>query len=251
MEEMNSIDVEGEMITIGICDDEKAYRDHIKTLCGSFLDTQNQERQFMEFTSGEEVLSYQGDKIHLLFLDIEMPGMDGLEVMEKVRGNELIWRIVFVTSHKELKWETIDLKTLAFLEKPVDRIGVETCLKTVIRENGENIDVSLKTVDGDCYLKLDQILFIQAQGNYVSVYSKKDEITGYDSIKTMEAQMRGTTMLRTHKSYLANLQYVQKMSGVALQMTNGCSVPIGRKYYQSVKEAYFTFLKKVTIDRNK
>lgn len=251
MEEMNSIDVEGEMITIGICDDEKAYRDHIKTLCGSFLDTQNQERQFMEFTSGEEVLSYQGDKIHLLFLDIEMPGMDGLEVMEKVRGNELIWRIVFVTSHKELKWETIDLKTLAFLEKPVDRIGVETCLKTVIRENGENIDVSLKTVDGDCYLKLDQILFIQAQGNYVSVYSKKDEITGYDSIKTMEAQMKGTTMLRTHKSYLANLQYVQKMSGVALQMTNGCSVPIGRKYYQSVKEAYFTFLKKVTIDRNK
>lgn len=239
------------MITIGICDDEKAYRDHVKTLCGSFLDTQNQERQFMEFTSGEEVLSYQGDKIHLLFLDIEMPGMDGLEVMEKVRGNELIWRIVFVTSHKELKWETIDLKTLAFLEKPVDRIGVETCLKTVMRENGENIDVSLKTVDGDCYLKLDQILFIQAQGNYVSVYSKKDEITGYDSIKTMEAQMKGTTMLRTHKSYLTNLQYVQKMSGVSLQMTNGCSVPIGRKYYQSVKEAYFTFLKKVTIDRNK
>ena len=239
------------MITIGICDDEEAYRDHVKKLCGSFLDAQNQECQFIEFASGEEVLAYQGDKIHLLFLDIEMPGMDGLQVMEKVRGNERIWRIVFVTSHKELRWETIDLKTLAFLEKPVDRIGVETCLKTVVRENRENIDVSFKTVDGDCYLKLDQILFIQAQGNYVSVYSKKDEITGYDSIKAMEAQMKGTTMLRTHKSYLANLQYVEKMSGVALQMTNGSSIPIGRKYYQSVKEAYFSFIKKVTIDRNK
>ncbi|MCR5459511.1 MAG: LytTR family DNA-binding domain-containing protein [Acetatifactor sp.] len=239
------------MITIGICDDEKAYRDHLRKICGSYLDAQKQEFHFVEFTSGEEVLAYQGDKIHLLFLDIEMPGMDGLEVMKKVRSNELIWRIVFVTSHKELKWETIDLKTLAFMEKPIERIGVETCVKTVLRENKENIDISLKTVDGDYYLKLDQILFIQAQGNYVSVYSKKDEITGYDSIKILEAQVKGTTMLRTHKSYLANLQYVEKMSGVVLRMTNGYSVPVGRKYYQSVKEAYFSFIKKITIDRNK
>ena len=111
------------MIFVGICDDEEAYRMQIRTICKDFFDAQKQEFRFVEFSSGEEVLAYRGDKIHLLFLDIEMPGTDGLEVLTKVRRNDRFWRIVFVTSHKELRWETIDLKTLAFLEKPLDRVG--------------------------------------------------------------------------------------------------------------------------------
>lgn len=242
---------EGKMIIIGICDDEAVYRAQIKVLCSYYLDAQKQEYRFVEFASGEEVLAYQGDRIHLLFLDIEMPGTDGLEVLTEVRRNDQIWRIVFVTSHKELKWETVDLKTLAFLEKPLARIGVETCLKTVIRENRENINISYKTLKGTGYIRLDQIVCIQAKGNYVSICTEKEEIPGYDSIKVMEEQTKDTTMIRTHKSYLANLQYVDRVNGVAMQMTNGSSVPIGRKYYQGVKEAYFTFIKNVTIDRNR
>ncbi|MBO4751034.1 MAG: response regulator transcription factor [Lachnospiraceae bacterium] len=239
------------MITIGICDDEAAYRDHIKTICSDYLTRQEQEFQFIEFSSGEEVLACQDTKMHLLFLDIEMPGIDGLEVMEKVRGNDMIWRIVFVTSHKELRWDTIDLKTLAFLEKPIDEVGVQTCLRTMIRENTENIDIFYKTADGCNSIKLDQIVFIQAKGNYVVICSKEKEITGYDSIKTMETQIAGTTMIRTHRSYLANLQHIRKMFWDEMQMTNGAIVPLGRKYIPDVKDAYFNFIKKVTIDRNK
>ncbi|MBO4696175.1 MAG: response regulator transcription factor [Lachnospiraceae bacterium] len=239
------------MIIIGICDDEQLYRAQVKTVCSAFFDAQKQEYRFVEFTSGDQVLAYQGEKIHLLFLDIEMPGTDGLEVLSQVRRNERIWRIVFMTSHKELKWETVDLKTLAFLEKPIDRIGVETCIKTVLRENRENIDISFKTFKGPGFIRLDRIVFIQAQGNYVNICTEKEEIPGYDSIKVIEEQTKGTTVIRTHKSYLANLQFVDKMNGFTLQMTNGSSVPIGRKYLASVKEAYFAFIKSITIDRNR
>lgn len=239
------------MIIIGICDDEEVYRAQIKELCSAVFEEQNQEFDFVEFTSGEEVLAYRGDKIHLLFLDIEMPGMDGLTVLSEVRRNERIWRIVFVTSHKELKWDTVDLKTLAFLEKPLERAGVETCIRTVLRENRENIDISYKTLQGTGFIRLDRVVFIQARGNYVNVCSEDEEIPGYDSIKVMEGQTRGTTMIRTHKSYLANLQYVKKVNADGLLMTNGTVVPIGRKYLASVKEAYFSFVKNVTIDRTR
>ncbi len=239
------------MIIIGICDDEEQYRAQIKLLCSAFFDTQKQEFGFVEFTSGEEVLAYQGDRIHLLFLDIEMPGMGGLEVLSRVRRNERIWRIVFVTSHKELKWETIDLKTLAFLEKPLEKAGVETCIKTVLRENRENIEISYRTLKGAGHILLDEVVFVQARGNYVSICSVKEEIPGYDSIKTIEKQTDGTDMVRTHKSYLANLQHVKKVNGEGLLMTNGAVVPVGRKYYASVKEAYYSFIRNVTIDRNK
>jgi DNA-binding LytR/AlgR family response regulator len=240
------------MIRIGICDDEPTFRGQIKEICSAYLNTQvRQQAEFVEFKSGKEVLDYQGEKIHLLFLDIEMPGADGLEVLSKVRKNERIWRIVFVTSHKELKWETVDLKTLAFLEKPLDKIGIETCLKTVIREEKENIEITYKTLDGDGYIPLDRIVLIQAKGNYISIYTETGEFSGFSSTKEIEEQIEGTTMIRTHKSYLVNLQHVGKMNGANLQMTNGVVVPVGRKYLYPVKEAYFAFIKRVTIDRNR
>ena len=239
------------MIIIGICDDDEGYRGQIRTICSSILNAEEQEYEFVEFATGEEVLAYQGERIHLLVLDIEMPGMDGLKVLAEVRRNERFWRIVFVTSHKELRWETVDLKTLAFLEKPLEQAGVESCLKTVIRENRENIDIAYKTLQGTCFIRLDRVVFIQARGNYINVCSESEEIPGYDSIKTMEGQTRGTTLIRAHKSYLVNLQYVKKVSKDSLTLTNGTVVPVGRTYYQGVKDAYFAFVKSITIDRKK
>ena len=236
---------------IGICDDEKRDRERLRELCEQYLATRGQEHSFIEFRSGEEVLEYDGEVMQVLFLDIEMKEASGLDVLEKLRGNDLVWRIVFVTSHEELKWDTIDLKTLAFLPKPVEQGGVVKCLETVIRESIENIDVSIKTIDGDCYLKLDEILFVQAQGNYVSIRSSKLQIMGYDSIKKIEEQLSGTTIIRVHKSYLVNLQYVKNINRNDVMMTDGTSIPIGRKYYQETKEAYFAFLKSVTIERTK
>ena len=237
------------MIFIGICDDEEMCRMQIRSICSAFFDAQNQECGFVEFASGEDVLQYQGEKIHLLFLDIEMSGVSGLEVMAKLHWNEFFWRIVFVTSHKDLRWETIDLKTLAFLEKPLDVVGVESCLKTVLRESQENIDISFRTFQGMDHVRLDRIISVQARGNYINICAEQEEIPGYDSIKVFEDMTRGTTLIRTHKSYLANLQYVKKVQPDGLLMSNGTIVPIGRKYFSTVKEAYFSFVKKATIDR--
>lgn len=239
------------MITIGICDDEVAYRENLKTICWYYLRTLDQEYEFAMFASGEEVLAYQGGMIHLLFLDIELPGMDGMQVMEQIRGDDRIWRVVFVTCHKEFQWNAIDLKTLAFMEKPIDPVGVEKCLRTAIRESRSNVVISYKTNGGEGFIKLDQIIYVQAKGNYTLIYAKEAVLKCFDSIKSMEEKLYGTTMLRTHKSYLVNLQNVEKMDAEFCQMKDGTTLPIGRTYVPKVKAAYFEFIKMVTIDRTK
>ena len=151
------------MITIGICDDDAFWRDCIRDCCERAMKRLAQECGFVEFSSGEEVLAYEGERIQLLFLDIEMPGISGLEVMEKCRRNPFIWRMAFVSSHDEYRWDTLDLKTLTFLEKPVEEAVVERCLKAVLREHNANIDLSIRTMDGECHFKLEDILYIHAQ----------------------------------------------------------------------------------------
>lgn len=237
------------MITIAVCDDDELWRKQIQKNCRDYLNSTGQEYKIIEFQSGEEVLEYQGDKVLLLFLDIQMQGMTGLEVMEKLRKKDLFWRIVFVSSYEEFRIDTIDLKTLAFFPKPFEELAIIKCLQTAIRENNENIAITVRGIQGDCDVKIDEILYVQAQKNYVDIHLQNVDFTGYDSIGYMDDKLRGTTILRVHKSYLINLQYVVSINRDEAKMTNGVRIPVGRTYYPKLKKAYSSFLRSVTIER--
>ena len=237
------------MFIIGICDDDAYWRNRIRVCCDHSLKKLGQAYRFVEFTSGEEVLAYEGERIHLLFLDIEMTGISGLEVMEACRCNPLFWRIAFVSSHEELRWDTLDLKTLTFLEKPVDDIVIEKCLKAVLREHKANLNVPIRTMDGECHFKVEDIMCIHAQKNYVNLHLKEIDFVGYDSLKKLEEQLQGTTIHRIHRSYLVNLQYLKNVNWAEASLIDGTVLPVGRMYYQSIREAHFAYLKSVTIER--
>lgn len=237
------------MIYIGICDDSEFWREEIRRFCCSVLNSLGQIYSIVEFSSGEEVLAYSGKDILLLFLDIEMSGMSGLEVMRKLEDNDRIWRIVFVSSHEELRWDTLDIKTLAYVNKPIEEIPIQQCIKAAIRENEKNKTILVNTLAGDHYLRVDDIKYIRAIGNYTEIHLKSEVLNDYHSIKYFEEQVQGSTLLRIHKSYLANLLYVDDITYGELKLIDGIVLPVGRVYYKSYREAYFTFLKSMTVER--
>ena len=237
------------MITIGICDDEPYWREMLIKSCCVFLNDCGQKYEIVEFSSGEDVLTYDGHEILLLFLDIEMAGISGIDVMDKIRDNSLFWRIVFVSSHDELRWDTLDIKTLTYISKPVDDIAVAKCIRTAVRENGRNKTIVVNTISGDVRLKADDVKYIKAQKNYVVIYCKDTVLSGYDSIKELEEQLKETTLLRIHKSYLVNLQYVTDVNYRNLTMLDGTIIPAGRLFYQAYREAFFAYIKTMTIER--
>lgn len=237
-------------IIIGICDDEKIHRDQIRDLCEQYFEACPQKHGYVEFSSGEEVLAYPGERMVILFLDIEMGDVSGLDVLERLQKSDFVWRIAFVSSHKEKCLDTIDVKTLAFLEKPVTFSGVKKCLSIALRENAQNKTATFTVLEGKKDVELSDIVYIQADRHYVSVFAKKSDFTGYDSLKQYEEQLKGTTMVRIHKSYLVNLQYVKKLFAEEVLMTDGRRLPIGRKYNTCFKESYFNFIRTVTMERN-
>lgn len=238
------------MIIIGICDDEKMYRAQIIEICEQYFQIHSYEHKYVEFASGEEALAYQGDKILLLFLDIEMGETSGLDVLDRLRESDLVWRIAFASSHKEQMLDTIDLKTLAFLEKPIAYPGVEKCLNIAIREQERNIVAVFTMLDGKKSIELSDLRYVQAEGHYIRVSGKSQNFVGYDSIKQCEEQLQGTTMIRIHKSYLVNLQYVKRIGAKEVIMSDEGRLPVGRKYGSSFREQYLNFVRSVAIGRN-
>ena len=237
------------MITIGICDDNEFWRNEIRRKTIDAMDIFKQTYSIVEFSSGEEVLEYTGEPILLLFLDIEMDGVDGLEVMRKLEDDDRFWRIVFISCHDELRWNALDIKTLAYISKPTEIPIIEKCIKAAVREYEKNRTVLVNTNTGDCVLKVNDIVYIRATSNYSEIHTKDATIIAYHNLKYYEKLPKDCLLFRTHRSYLVNIQYIKDVSYERLQLIDGASVPVGRVYYESIRNSFFSYIKSMTIGR--
>lgn len=237
------------MFSIGICDDEKLHREYIRELCERFFADYAQPHEFIEFSSGEEVLAYKRGKLHLLFLDIEMSGIDGIKVLRRVEETDWIWRIVFVSSHEEAVWEAFSIKTLEFARKPVDYYQIEKWLKVAIRENEENIVLEYITGMQKSYKPLEDIYYLEAAGNYTYLHEKNESELVNDNLKQWQKKMEQMPMVRIHKSYIINMQHVKKWEVDKVTLTNREELAVGRQYAKDAKEKYLAFVKKQALGR--
>lgn len=232
------------MITIGICDDEQLLRQPLRQMCQEFFEREQLEYQILEFESGEEVLEYEGDKVHLLFLDIEMPGMDGIQVMRCLEDKDNVWRVVFVSCHQEMVFESFGLKTLGFGLKPVKAEQVENWIHITIKENSENITLECIVGQDKVYKQLDQIYYWQAEGNYTYLAERNGKSLVNCSLKAWQERLAAMAVVRVHKSYLVNMNHVKKWDYDRVWLTNDEELAIGRLYQKKAREKYLEYVRK-------
>ncbi len=237
------------MITIGICDDEAIFREQIRNICLQYFEGKNIPFQCLEFASAEEVLAYRGESLTLLFLDVEMAGITGIELKEEIERTDRVWRIVFVTSHEEVIGQAFGLKTMGFARKPVDAKVAEKWISIAVEEQEANKVFRFTTEKGDLYIRENEILYLESEGNYSYVHTQKEKIFVCESLKKCEEIVANRDCIRIHKSYLVNMQEIKDVSVTQVTMKNGTSIPIGRTYRDEVKTKYHSYLKAVALRR--
>lgn len=233
---------------IAICDDDQAQRTYLKTLCQKYADTAGTICDIQEFASGENILAYKGIPFTLLLLDIELPSLDGIQVMKALENSEKIWRIVFVSCHQEQVFSTFGIKTLDFGIKPVTYEQLSRWLDIARRESADDILIKFEPQNKKTWLRASQIHFIQADGSYIRVHTAHSFLSVSRNIKYWEKQLAGTLLVRVHKSYLANLELIQDIRSEII-LFNGEAVPVGRKYYKETINKYHAFVQKRMLAR--
>lgn len=237
-----------EEFILGICDDMEKDRENIRLLCERFFQNKDVNYSVIFFSSGEEVISYTGARLHLLFLDIEMKEVDGIQVLRKLESSNYVWRVVFVTSHPEMVFDSFGIKTLGFEKKPVVYEKLEKWLQIAIQEHQDNFMIECNGVDGKQWVELEDIVFLEAQRNYVRIHMKEEEIFVSGNLRTWENKMNGTPVIRVHKTYLVNLIHVSVI-GKEIVLKSGIKIPIGRQYKSLVLEKYHSYICKIAERR--
>ena len=230
------------MIHIAICDDEKHMVDHIKALVSNFFRKKNREIHLRTFLSGKELLSYNG-QIDILFLDVQMKGMDGMETARKLRADQFRGILIFITVLKEMVFQSFEVQAYDYLVKPIDEKQFEKTMERLyvsMQNTGEDSLLVQKGYEGRIILK-DEIVFCEVIDRKIYLNLASGEVVDYyERIENLETKL-DSHFFRCHRSYLINLKHLKGYKNGTACMDNGREIPVSRlrsKEFSSVVLQY-------------
>ncbi|MBP3610739.1 MAG: response regulator transcription factor [Lachnospiraceae bacterium] len=226
---------------IYVCDDETKMLEEISSQTANCME----KARITCFTSGKELLEQlRREGCDVLLLDIDMPGMNGMEVAEGLAGLEQKPLLVFVTGHDELVYESFQYHPFGFirkqfLEAELGRV-LEDCREELLREKKH---FNFRTTGGELCLSLTELMFFESEGNYVKVFTMQEEYRFRSTLGAIENSLGGDGFIRVHKGFLVNQRAIRLFGTEQVELINGRSIPLGKIYAESAKQQFMRYLR--------
>lgn len=229
---------------ICICDDDNLIIEQLQKYISSYFTKAHIKcPKIACFNSGESLLADQGD-IDILFLDVEMPGMNGIYV-----GNELKKRnqniiILIITSYIEYLDDAMRFHVYRYLSKPLDKQRFFRNMKDAVDlYNNLSKTLPIETKHGVHTLPASSIIAVEALGRKVIVHTTLQDFESVHTIQYWENTLPKNRFVRTHRSFIVNLDHISDFDHSAIHLNNGqLTAYLTRRKYTSFKEAYLLYL---------
>ena len=195
----------------------------------NFFRKKNREISLRMFSGGEELLSYNG-QIDILFLDIQMKGMDGMETARKLRADKFRGFLVFITVLKEMVFQSFEVQAYDYLVKPVDDKQFEKTMERLYASMQNASEDSLLVQKGyeGRIIREDEIVFCEIIDRKIYLNLASGEVVDYyERIENLETKL-DNRFYRCHRSYLINLKHLKGYKNGTACMDNGKEIPVSR-----------------------
>ncbi|WP_405206408.1 LytR/AlgR family response regulator transcription factor [Aquimarina sp. LLG6339-5] len=229
-----------DQFTCVIIDDEPAAIRLLEKFCSkvSFLEVKD------TFTNPLEGLKYlEGASVDLVFLDIQMPEITGIQLSKIINKRT---KIIFSTAYPQFALDSYEVAALDYLLKPIEFERFYTAVSKIKAPNNSDVIVNptnndefffFKTDGKNKYAKvfLEDIIYIESLKNYIAIHLQDQQIITYNTLKHFKETLPSSSFIQIHKSYIISIKHIDKINNDAIWIHNK-ELPIGNTYRKSFFE---------------
>lgn len=235
-------------LNIAFCDDDPIIRDHIQKTVTGLFQRAGIELRAMEFGSPQELFTAMGHMTFgLLFLDIDMPGMDGIDLGRQLRKLGSNADIIFVSNLNERVYEVFDVHPWSFVRKSTFDAEIPGVIAAYVAALQNRVSqVVLHDIDGKTrVIQPDNVIYIESAGKVQKLYMALVQQPFFirSSLQELEQLLSPMGFIRIHKGFLVNYRYVQKITSREVTLDSGDVLPMGRDRLQQAREQYLSLMK--------
>ena len=222
---------------MAVVDDEKAIREQICAL----IEEQQPGSHIESYAAGEGLLA-SGKRFDIVFLDIQMEGMNGIEVARNLRKQQGDTILIFITGIKDYVFDALDLYAFQYLLKPIDEGKFAEVLERAVREAARKKERrALFIKSRNLTLDQSEILYIESRAKKVGIHTVRQTIEIYAAMDELEGQL-GEEFYRCHRAYIVNMDCITEYDGESITLTDGDRVYLAKKKYGEFVKAYMWHL---------
>lgn len=231
---------------IAICDDDLQELNRISSLIDTYQQETNRSITYKTFQNASELISkMKGGDYNILFLDIMMPGINGMQAAHEIRTFDSEIKIVFLTFSPEFAVESYAVKAYDYILKPVFKEKIFSLLDAVDAEEQKLIEgLTVKTQSGMARILYSRLAFVEIMNKKLYFNLADGSVREvYSSLAAFEKDLLARPeFVKVHRSYIVNLWQVSELGPKELITHTGKIVPISRLLYGKVREAYMKHL---------
>lgn len=228
-------------MNIAIVDDERIF---LKELHNKIDSLGMSDYKVYEFESGESFLSiFEKGKFDIIILDVEMPGINGLETAEKIRESDKTVILSFLTNYSEFAIQGYEVNAFRYILKTQPDYLYMQQLQSIFDEykqthkayaySNQNMSFRYKLID---------ILYFEIFNRQILLHTTERNVEYYGNLSDIYEELKGFNFIKPGKSYVVNLEHIKNIDKNFLIMSNGDKILIGRTYKKDVVTRYLNFM---------
>lgn len=235
------------MIKIAFCDDDMEVLHQMNELLDRYRVERNEDITYAAFQSPFELLTEieKGIRPDILFLDVVMPGQNGMDVAKEIRQYDTNMKIIFLTSSPEFAVESYSVGAYFYQLKPIWEESFFRLMDSVLAEceKKKKNSLILRSKDGITRIDLQQLEYCEVLGRKLLFHLENGAVLeSAGSLDDLAGQlMQYSNFYRPHRSFLVNMEYIQNISSRSIKMVNDAEIPIPHGKCSEIKNTYMEY----------
>jgi DNA-binding LytR/AlgR family response regulator len=233
---------------VAICDDEFIHRETLKSILDE-CKSKPEDAEVFEYSDGKSLVDEHKRTPHdILFLDIEMEGMTGLETGHDIRSIDRNVIIIYVTSHGKYVFKSFRIEPFDYILKPIEIKKIEDVLRRAVakyREQHHSLVIAFK--EQTYTLKVCDIVYLESNLRHIKFYTDNNTFMCLGKLDEYERNLTPYGFLRCHQSFLLNMGFIRSINRDTITTTNSLEINMSTRKKQECLNAFNEYITKYKV----